>query len=179
MQIMTGQIVRTTCPVMTAFGIGIGKGLSSDALPGPATTREQTAGAGIPRADGVFGRSAREGVPPGQQGADGTPPPPTNRTRIPHPPRTNRARTSPRSAARAAGSLLRTKWTRRVPHPVLIGHATSAGSLHAERDDGQDEAGVDGRGPRGVGDRRPHQNREVGPPPLPVLRGHAASLPPY
>ena len=50
----------------------------------------------------------------------------------------------------------RTEWTRRVPHPVLIGHAASAQRLslrHSRRNDreGRLLALGAGRSPRGVG----------------------------
>jgi hypothetical protein len=56
----------------------------------------------------------------------------------------------------------RTKWTRRVPQPVLIGHVTSGGRHRRRRHRVQPAA------------------QELGPPPpSPVQSGHVSSIPPY
>ena len=97
-------------------------------------------------------------------------------------------------AGRCAPPPPRTKWTRRVPHPVLIGHAASL-SQTVVRDAAQ-------RGLRAHDAKRPGllhtHSRDLGglggvaalaasdqaaasspPPPPLVLSGHAASLTPY
>jgi hypothetical protein len=73
---------------------------------------------------------------------------------------------------------LRTKWTRRVPHPVLIGHAASLSQVraHCARGRRRGDCLLPQGGPLA---RRGHQvprtkwTRRV---PHPVLIGHAASL---
>ena len=100
----------------------------------------------------------------------------------------------------------RTKWTRRVPHPVLIGHAASLARCNASHDAtcqpcapcpigaarlgcADDAPGACAALPEGLGQRNVLGSAPTAagalevptaPPPSPlVLSGHAASLTPY
>ena len=113
---------------------------------------------------------------------------------------------APETVARAPPPPSRTKWTRRVPHPVLIGHAASFSQV--ARGEASDRADVWALGITAVeaaAGRPPHADKPparalaqiaAGPPPAlssppppprtkwtrrvphPVLIGHAASLTP-
>jgi hypothetical protein len=81
----------------------------------------------------------------------------------------------------------RTKWTRRVPHPVLIGHAASlSGITELAVDAAQASiARQQGRAQRATGRHRaprpppPPRTKRTRRVPHPVLIGHAASFIPY